>query len=302
VIVASAAVLLAAGCGSHTSSTGGAAPPGSLEALYQRPGEDVALVAGASDFAVGSIRLPFLVIRRDAKPVERPQARLWVANGRTAKPFERTTAVLEPIGVPGISEPAAGDVSRIYVARLRIRRPGRYWLVAEPVGGTPIQAIYVLDVKRRTASLPVGAKAFQSRTPTLASTHGDVARLTTRTPPDRALLRYSVAGSLAAHRPFVVTFATPRFCESRTCGPVVDVVTKIRRELARTRIRFIHVEVYRDNKPALGYNRWMREWGLESEPWVFLVGSDGRIKAKYEGSVSTGELAAAVRRLLLPAK
>jgi hypothetical protein len=273
-----------------------------LEAIYQRPGEDVALVAGASDFAVGSIRFPFLVIRRDAKPVYRPQARVWVASGRTAKPFERSTAVLEPIGVPGISEPAAGDVSKIYVAHLRIRQPGRYWVVAEPVGGMPIQAIYVLDVKRRTASIPVGSKAFPSRTPTLASTHGDVAQLTTRTPPDRPLLQYSVAGSLAARRPFVATFATPRFCESRTCGPVVDVLERVHRQFAHRRIRFIHVEVYRDNKPALGYNRWMREWGLESEPWVFLVGSDGRVKAKYEGSVSAAELAGAVRRLLLPSK
>ena len=75
------------------------------------------------------------------------------------------------------------------------------------------------------ASTPeVGEKAYPSRTPTLASTHGRVAQLTTRVPPDRALLRYSVRDSLAAHVPFVLTFATPRWCSSRTCGPVVDVV------------------------------------------------------------------------------
>ena len=34
-----------------------------------------------------------------------------------------------------------------------------------------------------------------------------------------------------------------------------------------------------------------------SEPWVFLVGSDGRIQAKFEGPISVRELAAAVRRL-----
>jgi peroxiredoxin len=46
-------------------------------------------------------------------------------------------------------------------------------------------------------------------------------------------------------------------------------------------------------------NAYMREWGLPSEPWTFLVGADGRIKAKFEGSVSVDELAAAVRRSLL---
>jgi hypothetical protein len=43
----------------------------------------------------------------------------------------------------------------------------------------------------------------------------------------------------------------------------------------------------------------MKQWGLQSEPWTFVVGRNGRIEAKFEGSVSTGELTAAVRRLLL---
>jgi hypothetical protein len=122
--------------------------------------------------------------------------------------------------------------------------------------------------------------------------------LTTRRPPDLGLLRYSVAGVLAAHRPFVVTFATPKFCTSRTCGPVVDVVDAVRKRFASSPVRFIHVEVFRGNDPAKGYNRWMREWGLQSEPWTFVVGADGRVKAKFEGSVSVAELSAAVRPLL----
>jgi hypothetical protein len=108
-----------------------------------------------------------------------------------------------------------------------------------------------------------------------------------------------VAGSLAAHKPFVVVFATPRFCTSRTCGPVVDVVDAVRRRFRGTDVRFVHVEVYRRNDPTLGVNRFMRQWHLPSEPWTFLVGADGRIKARFEGPVSVGELAAAVRRTLL---
>jgi len=74
----------------------------------------------------------------------------------------------------------------------------------------------------------------------------------------------------------------------------VDVVSHVRKQLSGSAVRFIHVEVFAGNDPARGYNRWMREWGLQSEPWVFLVGGDGRIKAKFEGPVSTGELLAAV--------
>ena len=57
--------------------------------------------------------------------------------------------------------------------------------------------------------------------------------------------------------------------------------------------------MYEHNDPSRGYNRWMREWGLQSEPWVFLVGRDGRIKAKFEGSLSASELRAAVESQLV---
>jgi hypothetical protein len=76
---------------------------------------------------------------------------------------------------------------------------------------------------------------------------------------------------------------------------VVDVVQSVARRFSGSGISFIHVEVFRDNDPTKGYNRWMREWGLTSEPWTFLVGRDGRIKAEFEGSVSAAELTRAVR-------
>jgi hypothetical protein len=267
-----------------------------LDSILKRPGPDVALTAGASEFVPGDVRYPFLVIRNDAKPVERRAATVWIAKSRTDEPFAQATARLEPIGVPGRSEAAFGGVTRIYVAHLRIPRPGRYWLVAQP-GRVKIQAIGVLDVSARTSSTAVGARAPRSATPTLATS--PVAQITTSRPPDLPLLRYSIASSLAAHAPFVVTFATPKFCTSRTCGPVVDVMEAVRKRFAARRVRFIHVEVFRDNNPHRGYNRWMRQWGLLSEPWVFLVGRDGRVKAKLEGSVSVAELAAAVRGNLL---
>ena len=78
----------------------------------------------------------------------------------------------------------------------------------------------------------------------------------------------------------------------------MDVVDAVRKHFARKGVRFIHVEIYRGNDPQKGLNRWVREWRLPSEPWTFAVGRDGRIKAKFEGSVSAGELTGAVRILL----
>jgi len=287
VAVLFAVAALSAGCGGSSTAHGL-----TLDSILNRPGPDIGVTAGAGDFAPGSVRFPFLVIASNAKPVERPAADVWVATSRDGKPFQHVRAKLEPIGVPGRSEAAFGGVRRIYVAHLRLPRPGRYWLVAEPQGAK-LQALGAIDVPARSRSVAVGARAPRSDTPTLAT--APAAQITTSTPPDLPLLRYSVAQSLAAHVPFVVTFATPKFCTSRTCGPVVDVVEGVRKQFAARGIRFIHVEVFQDNDPTRGYNRWMRQWGLRSEPWVFLVGGDGRVKAKFEGSVSQAELDAAVR-------
>jgi len=291
VAVLFAVAALNAGCGGSRTAHGL-----TLDSILQRPGPDIGVTAGAGEFVPGAVRFPFLVIANNAKPVERPAASVWLATSRSARPFERVSAKLEPIGVPGRSAAAFGGVTRIYVAHLRIPRPGRYWLVAQPLGAK-LQALGAIDVSARSRSVAVGARAPRSDTPTLAS--APAAQITTSSPPDLPLLRHSVAQSLVAHAPFVVTFATPKFCTSRTCGPVVDVVEAARQQYAARGIRFIHVEVFEHNNPARGYNRWMRQWGLSSEPWVFLVGRDGRVKAKFEGSVSQAELSAAIRANLV---
>ena len=285
-LAALAFLALCVGCGSQR---------GTLDRLWHASKQAVVLIPGTSDYAPGEVRVSFLVVTNRGEAVNTPTADVWVARSRADVPFTHTVAHLERIGVPGGE---GADVTRIYVAHVRIRRPGTYWLLARPVGGSVrISGIRDLEVTSSTATPAVGARAIPSRTPVLGT--APITKLTTRVPPDRALLRYSVAGSLRAHVPFVLVFATPRFCTSRTCGPVVDVVDSVRRSFARTKIRFIHVEIYRDNEPSKGENRWVRQWHLPTEPWIFLVGADGRIKGKFEGAVSRGELASAVRRYLL---
>lgn len=297
-LAALALIALAAGCSSDPKNSQRSAPaPGSLESLWRSSGQSVALIPGTSDYSPGELRISFLVVDLRGRVVSPPQARVWIAKSLRAKPFLETVAGLEPVGVSGVSK--GRDVKAIYVTHVRIARPGSYYLLARPLGKVRIGGIHELVVRTTSASQEVGARAYPSQTPTLASTHRRLGALTTRVPPDRGLLRYSIAGSLAARVPFVVTFATPRYCESRTCGPVVDVVDRARTRFAHTRIRFIHVEIYRDNNPSKGPNQWVRQWHLPGEPWTFLVGADGRIKAKFEGSFSSRELDAAIRRFLL---
>lgn len=291
--------VLAVGCGSSGSGEDGAVnaettPRASetIEALWRAPGEDVAVVAGTSDHRVGENRVSFLVVDKQGRLVQRPTAHVWLARGLRQAPFQETTARLEPIGVPGGDD---ADVGGIYVASIKTPTPGKYWLLAEPVGGQKIQALGNVVVERKSAAPAVGDHAIASKTPTLASTGGDLAALTTSRHPDRALYRTSVAEALAAKEPFVVAFATPQFCQSRACGPAVDVVSAVRKaQPADSGVAFIHVEIYADNDPAKGVNRWVAQWRLPTEPFTFVVDRTGVIRTKLEGAFSADELGRAV--------
>jgi hypothetical protein len=291
-----AAGLLAAGCGGSSGESQEEPADGTLEALWRAPGDDVAIVPGTADFGPGRVRLTFLVIDDEGRVVTRPTARVWVARGLEQEPFAETTARSEPIGVEGSEE---ADADAIFVTELDLPKPGTYWVLAEPVGGRAIQAVGNVVVADEPAAPAVGAPAVASETPTIESTGGDFEALTTADPPDRELLKHSVAASLEAKVPFVVTFATPRYCQTRTCGPVVDVVDAVREQYESEGVRFIHVEIYEDNDPAKETNRWVREWNLPSEPFTFVVGADGLIKERFEGTVSVRELGEAVEQHLV---
>jgi hypothetical protein len=288
-----AACFIAAGCGG-SSSAQEEPDAGTLEALWRAPGEDVAIVPGAADFGPGALRLSFLVVDGQGRLVTRPTAKVWVANALEEAPFAETTATAEKIGVDAV-EP--GEASEIFVTELDLPKAGTYWVLAEPVGGRRIQAVGTIEVKADPAAPAVGEKAIASETPTLDT--ATLEQLSTADEPDPELYRTSIADAMAAKEPFVVSFSTPKYCTTRTCGPVTDVVSEVRRRNDGQGIRFIHVEIYEDNDPTKGENEWVAEWGLPSEPWVFVVGPDGRIRERFEGTVSVRELDEAVKRELV---
>jgi hypothetical protein len=301
--------LLLAGCGggtknetpSSTSATSSAAPPaGSLEALWRSAKQQAGVVEGSADYQPGRNRVSFLVVDAQARVISTPTATIWVATGLRDRPYQQTVARSEPIGVPG---GASAGIGSIFVAHVRLPKPGKYWLLVEPDGNPrSTSALGNLVVATKPAAPAVGARAIPSDTPTLASTGGNLKALTTATHPDPRLYRLSVAQALAKHVPFVLTFATPKFCQSRTCGPVVDVVDAVARKLASTPVHFIHVEIYKGNDPAKGFNRWVSgpgSWNLPNEPFTFLVDRTGMIRAKLSGAFSVGELEQTIRATIL---
>src|SRR5262245_50248162 len=254
-------LLLAVGCGgSDDGANATATEPGggmTLEELWRAPGDDVAVVPGTENHEPGDVRVSFLVVDSKGRVVTLPTAKIFVADALDARPFLETQGKLERIGVPGGDE---ADATHIYVAHLKLPRAGKFWMLAEPEGGNEkVQALGNVVVVKDDAPPDIGDPAVASDTPTLASAGGDAAAITTRTPPDESLLQYSVADSLNAKVPFVVTFATPKFCSSRTCGPVVDVEEEVQQRLEGDNVRFIHGEAYEGNDPGKSSNQGVQE-------------------------------------------
>jgi hypothetical protein len=117
--------------------------------------------------------------------------------------------------------------------------------------------------------------------------------------PDPDLHRTTIAASLAAHRPVVVVFATPVYCTSRFCGPITDMVNDLAHKYP-DRADYIHVEIWRDfqnqvvNKAAAD---WLYRNNELNEPWVFLIGADGRITARFDNVVTLDELEPLIKAL-----
>lgn len=313
-IVACSFVLLVAGCGGDSDETGSAAKIGVAETtasasgslprwvdseLAATPGGFVSLTLSSSDFAVGPNRVGFLIVRQNGKLVQSPRATVWVGEEGASKPA-RAEAELVPLE-PHSHQPGSVphdhlDATDLYVTHVDLPATGRYWVVVTPEG-EDIQGVGSIEVAPESVTPAVGAKAPRSDNPTLGDAPAEA--ISTARPPDTELLRVSIAGALDAHEPFVVVFATPKYCESRTCGPTVETVDAVRRELISSPVRWIHVEIYEDNDPAKGTNEWVKQWNLPSEPWVFVVDEQGVIRGKFEGAVSKDELEQAVRSHLL---
>lgn len=127
----------------------------------------------------------------------------------------------------------------------------------------------------------------------------DVSYIDSGTPPDD-MHAVSIADAIAQRKPTLVIFASPAFCTSRICGPEVDVVKSLEPDY-QGKLTFVHVEVYTGFKPDPAKKMLaqpVRDWRLQSEPWVFLIDSKGIIQSRYEGPTARDELQAGIDSLL----
>ncbi len=193
----------------------------------------------------------------------------------------------------------------LYRATVNLDRAGEWGLEAIENPGKPESLIgrFIFDVREPGSTASIGDAVKPEDTATATDAAG-IAAISTDTNPDPDFYTTSISGALAAHEPFVVVFATPLFCKSATCGPTLDVVKSVAADF-KGRLTFIHVEPYELKmtdghlQPVLDDSnnpipvQSVNDWGLPTEPYIFVVDGAGKLSAKFEGIAAADELAAA---------
>lgn len=184
-----------------------------------------------------------------------------------------------------------------WVAYPTLPSPGFWGITAEVVlaDGTAVTSQFTIEAKAVSDAVAVGDLAPLSQNRTLA-TEPDINKLSSGNDPDPAFYQLTVADAVANGKPTVVGFITPGLCETRWCTPVLNSVTAVRNAVGDA-ANFIHIEVYGDFQ-ALTYVPEMAEWGLQTEPYVFVLDGAGRVTASLAGPVSPRELQQALDKVL----
>ena len=292
-----AIVLVVAAC---TSNTAANPPPGATASPVGSTRLDVLPTIVSTELGVGPNRILVSVLDpTGTKPAGSPDRKVSVAfrgpSGETiaTQPSTFIWAIQGAVGVYVLHAtfPTAGA----WTADFTTSAPG------SPEATIP----FGFDVKARTDVLAPGDPAPSVVTPTIASVGGDVTKVSTDTNPVARFYETSEADALAAKKPFVLIFATPKFCRSSVCGPTLEKLKPV--AAAHPEMTFINVEPYllKDDQgqlqPVLDAGGNLQAvpatvaYKLSSEPFVFVVGGDGKISSSFELVFSPEEIDAAIK-------
>jgi hypothetical protein len=316
ILAAMAAALLLPACGGGGDGASSAAPPpvarpedfpkpagrglGELQQKYGMGGP--VLSPSMESLQVGKNRFGFGLFTRSREQISDAPVALYLspANGGPAQgPFvtKYESLKVEPQFLSQTVAADKGSAKSVYTAELEFKKPGRYYvlglarlddrLVAATPAGPPLR------VQRDDPVVDVGDTAPPMHTPTKTSVGGDVKKIDTRVPPDD--MHDDDLADVLGKKPVVLLFATPQLCQSRVCGPVVDVAEQVRAQHPDD-TAWIHMEIYNDNVIEKGFRPQVLKWRLPTEPWLFTIDRKGRIAARIEGAFSAGELEQALKK------
>jgi hypothetical protein len=300
-----AALLLCGACFAHDGV-------GPVVAAEPTPpgGGDLRVLLTTSELVVGRNRLGFGLARNDrlladvavlvrVYDIRESQARLTEETPAPYHPLEVVEGGhrvhIHPDGTRHLHG-AATDVLGVYAAQVTFPRPGPWGLevLAREAGGAVEATRLRVDVLEVSRAPRPGRPAPRSRNP-IASDVKDLRAIDSSEPPDPRLHQTRIADAIAQGRPQVIVFATPKYCTSRVCGPVVDVVRTLIPGYG-DRVAFVHEEIW--SGPTQEFTSTVQEWNLRSEPWIFLVDGHGVIRARFEGLTTRRELEAALKEML----
>lgn len=184
------------------------------------------------------------------------------------------------------------DVMGLYVFHVDIPGPATYQLTidAGDLGElAPIGFVAAED----PLQVAVGEQAPLSDSRTLEEV--PLEDLTSDPTPEKSFYEMTVAEAVESG-PSVLVFATPAWCTSQSCGPMLDQVQEIAPEYPD--LNYVHVEIYEnihvtDSRDLIAVPA-VEEWGLPSEPWLFVTDELGTVTAAFEGAVSDDELRGAL--------
>ena len=308
------ALTLGAALAGACSSSGSRAGPGAGATASQNPAANtLEAVLASFDLAAGPPTRVMLGLQTgDGRLVGfgTVQVRVHPLDASTGS-FVTATFVAVPGTQTPRPEPAGAAVvdavhgRGVYAFRAGFDQPG-VWTAdvrATVQGLGAVTASTQFQVLRRHGVVAVGDHAPASSNPTIAFHSGvPLSAVDSRAQggnpvSDPALHATTVAAALAAHRPVVVVVSTPVYCTSRFCGPTTDMVDALAKQYAK-RAAFVHIEVwenYQNQQVSPAAAQWiLRGPGDGTEPWVFVVGSDGIVKARFDNVVTRADLVAAL--------
>jgi len=214
-----------------------------------------------------------------------------------------------PLEVQGLFIWVVRGGKAAYVAEMSLPRAGRYnvTIALDGPDGRIGSADFGLTARAQGPTPQIGSLAPSVRTPIASDVGGNLQLISSDVFPDPRFYQRSVDELLAAGRPFVFTLYSPAFCPTTACGPLLTYMKDIANEFPT--MEFVHVEPYvmRDvggriqpeyDGPTFKYAPWSVAYGIPFEPFVFVVGPDGRIVASFEVIVGSNEIRAAIRTAL----
>jgi hypothetical protein len=282
----------------------------------------------AEVFYRGKNRYPFGVFDRDSGQVTDAEVALYFAKvpeprgggrSKSGNRGEQAKAEKQALDQPAVgpfpasveslattpayraeSTSADADAARaVYSAQLDFPREGGWRIAAIARDGGELKGglLPSVEVGEFHRVPRVGQAAPAIHTPTAQDVGGDLSKITTRNPPDtQNKVDYAEA---LGKEPIVLLFATPQFCQSRVCGPVVDVAEQVKSEYG-DEAAFIHMEIYNDNDPARGVRPQVRAFRLPSEPYLFAIDGRGVVKDAVEGAFGLELMHEAVEKAIAP--